>query len=75
MYITESLGHSLQSSLHSATPNLDLTVVKMILLGLLLKGKVKGSLWGRLQDFRSSLPTSDQPEEKNYAWSPIRKIR
>lgn len=30
---------------------------------------------GRLQDFCSSLLTSDQPEEKNYAWSPIRKIR
>lgn len=30
---------------------------------------------GRLQDFRSSLLISDQPEEKNYARSPIRKIR
>lgn len=53
MYITESLWHSLQSSPHSATSNLDLTVVKMILLGLLLKGKVKWSLWG---DCRISIP-------------------
>ena len=30
---------------------------------------------GRLQDFSSSLLISDQPTEKNYARSPIRKIR
>lgn len=44
--ITEIPWHGLQSFPHSATSNLDLRAVKTILMGLLLRGKLKWSLWG-----------------------------
>lgn len=44
--ITEILWHGLQSFPHSVTSNLDLRAVKTILMGLLLRGKLKWSLWG-----------------------------
>lgn len=75
MYIAESPWQGLQSFLHSATSNLDLRAVKTILMGLLLRGKLKWSLWGRLQDFGPSLLISDQPRERNGASSTSHKIR
>lgn len=52
VYISESLWHGLQSFPHSATSNLDLKAVKtIILMGLLLGGKLKWSLWGDCRIF------------------------
>ncbi|KAL0617419.1 LOW QUALITY PROTEIN: Protein GVQW1, partial [Plecturocebus cupreus] len=42
--------------------------------GAVTQRKIETIPAGRLQDFSSSLPISDQPREKNHASSPIRKI-
>lgn len=44
--ITEIPWHGLQSFPYSTTFNLDLRAMKTILMGLLLRGKLKWSLWG-----------------------------